>query len=307
MGCHVAGLFLAALGYCDDLALVAPTRDGMQAMLQVCEKFADKVGLIFSTDPIPSKSKTKCIFMLGKRTNCAKPAPLLLNGKELPWVAQATHLGHEICETGLMDFDARVKRAKFIKDSVDIRESFSFASPVEILRATKTYCSSLYGSMLWDLDSQAAGQVFRAWNTCVKLAWGVPRATHTYFVDQLLCCGISSLKRDTLSRYSKFISSLKKSPSMEVSVIANIVMRDNRSNTWKNIKFLMEELGVDPADNILAVKQAVDKGLSQPDNIDKWRLGYLEKLLYERGEAYYAGLENKEKELTNLIKNLCIN
>ena len=59
VGCHVAGLFMGALGYCDDLALVAPTRDGMQAMLQVCERFASEVGLIFSTDPSPNKSKTK--------------------------------------------------------------------------------------------------------------------------------------------------------------------------------------------------------------------------------------------------------
>ena len=78
----------------------------------------------------------------------SKPTPLVLDGKQLPWVSQATHLGHEICETGDMETDATAKRARFIQDSVNIRESFSFASPVEVLRVTKTYCSTMYGCML---------------------------------------------------------------------------------------------------------------------------------------------------------------
>ena len=77
VGCHVAGLFMGALGYCDDLALVAPTRDGMRIMLKVCEKFATDVGLVFSIDSNPSKSKSKCIFMTGKKTSLTKPTPFI--------------------------------------------------------------------------------------------------------------------------------------------------------------------------------------------------------------------------------------
>ena len=93
-------------------------------------------------------------------------------------MSTATHLGHELHESGTMDYDAVVKRATFIKQSVEIRETFGFASPVEILTALKVYCSSFYGSMLWDLGGDLAQQYYNAWNTCVKLAWQVPRATH---------------------------------------------------------------------------------------------------------------------------------
>ena len=31
VGCHVAGLYMGAIGFCDDLLLVSPTRDVMQA------------------------------------------------------------------------------------------------------------------------------------------------------------------------------------------------------------------------------------------------------------------------------------
>ena len=49
-----------------------------------------------------------------------KPAPLLLCGRALPWVARAEHLGHALSEDGTMRQDAREKRAKFIDMSVKI-------------------------------------------------------------------------------------------------------------------------------------------------------------------------------------------
>ena len=54
-------------------------------------------------------------------------------------------------ESGKMDHDAKVKREEFIDKSVEIRETFGFASPVEVLQALNIYCSSFYGSMMWNL------------------------------------------------------------------------------------------------------------------------------------------------------------
>ena len=62
-----------------------------------------------------------------------------------------------------MDYDAVVKRATFINQSVEIRETFHFASPIEIISALKVYCSSFDGRMLWDLSGGKADQVFNAW------------------------------------------------------------------------------------------------------------------------------------------------
>ena len=62
-------------------------------MLDVCSSFAAEVGLQFSTDPNPVKSKSKAVFVVGRKTNLEKPAPLLLSGKALPYVAHATNLG----------------------------------------------------------------------------------------------------------------------------------------------------------------------------------------------------------------------
>ena len=81
---------------------------------------------------------------------------------------------------GSMDTDTRQKRAAFIDRSLLVREQFSFAHPMESLRAVRVYCCDHYGTMLWDLDGMMARQYFNSWSTCIKLAWGVTRATHTY-------------------------------------------------------------------------------------------------------------------------------
>ena len=81
------------------------------------------------------------------------PVPFMLDGKLLPWLASATHIGHELHESGSMDLDTKMKKAEFIGKSTEIRETFNFASPVEVLKAVKLFAGDLYGAMLWDLSS----------------------------------------------------------------------------------------------------------------------------------------------------------
>ena len=183
VGAHIAGVFMGASAYAHDLALVAPTRHAIQLMLGVCEDYASCNIILFSPHPNPSLSKTKCIYMVGNNRNLVKPAPLTLNGRELPWVEAANHLGHMLHQSGTMDKDARIARAKFIDQSVETRQSFSFASPVEVIRALHVYCTSHYGAMLLDLAGEAACQYFNSWSTAVKLAWECTRGTRTYLLQ----------------------------------------------------------------------------------------------------------------------------
>ena len=120
----------------------------------------------------------------------------------------AWHLGHLLHCSGSMDQDIKVKKASFISDSTEVRESFGFASPTEVLRAVKLYVGSHYGSNLWQLDSGMAGQYFSCWKMCVKLSWQVPRSTHTFFVDHLLCGGLTSVRTDVMARINKFLKAL---------------------------------------------------------------------------------------------------
>ena len=109
VGCWVGGEFAGAGSYCDDLVLLAPTRSALQKQMSICQEYANKHNLVFSTHPDPKKSRTKCLlFRLHTREEV--PDKIMLNGHTLPWVDNAAHLGHELHTTGSQDMDCRQGR-----------------------------------------------------------------------------------------------------------------------------------------------------------------------------------------------------
>ena len=242
VGCHVGSTFVGALAWADDFLLTAPSRTAMQLMLNTASSFAKEVGLEFSTDPVPSRSKSKAIYMVGRHRGLSKPAPLLLSGKPLPWVQHATHLGHEFHEDGTMEMDTRMRRGTFIGKCLEVQEAFAFAAPSEVLGAIKLYSADLYGGMLAKLDSGPTTQLTNCWNTAVKDVWDLPRSTHTANA-RWLSSGHSSLREDLLCRWPKFFRSLLTGPSPEAAVVARMAAGDARSTTASNNRLILDETG----------------------------------------------------------------
>ena len=127
-------------------------------MVREAELFANSHYILFSTNPSPSKSKSKCLWLCGKSGPITYPAPIMFNGNPLSWVETATHLGHELHQSCSMQYDTKCKRAAYIDKTTTLRESFSFARPEEKLRAMAVYAGSFYGYALWDLFSQGLSQ-----------------------------------------------------------------------------------------------------------------------------------------------------
>ena len=166
LGCRLHDVFPGIMVYADDVILLSPSRSGLQEMLKVMEKFANKNNIVFSTHEVPSKSKSKCIWFNGKSGICKYPKELLLNGKELPWVQSALHLGHELTQECDMEHGAWVSRAKFIDKSNDIMEMFHFAHPLQKVKAMEIYCNDWYGSCLWNLFGPLGKTVLQCLEYC---------------------------------------------------------------------------------------------------------------------------------------------
>ena len=115
VGCRIGGSFVGAASYCDDLILLYPTRSAFQAQMKICENYAASHNLVFSTNPEPSKCKTKfLLFRLNSREE--NPAPVILNNQPLFWVERATHLGHEFDTSGKQGLDCKIKRVNIRSD-----------------------------------------------------------------------------------------------------------------------------------------------------------------------------------------------
>ena len=233
------------------------------------------------------------------------PSPLILCGKELPWVSESDHLGHILSSNGKMESDCLRSRADFIDKSVKTREMFNFAHPIEVLKAIDKYASCFYGSNLWDLGSREAEMLYASWRTNVKLIWGLPRQCKTLFIDHLAPFS-ANLKVSLLSRFHNFFHGLLHSPSAEVVTLANLASRDMRTNVGRNLRLINELTGLDPwCYGNQRVKHELKQNLKKNiPSIDSWRLPYLDNLLASKATAYYYNDRDTIEELNNLIYSL---
>ena len=152
--------------------------------------------------------------------------------------------------------------------------------------------------MLWDLFGFRANQVYRAWSTCVKLAWNVPRSTHSYIVDNLLADSFYTVKQQLIGQYVQFVKKLCNSPSPEIQIVFSMVSRCARSITGKNLLNIERETSCDPwTSSGWMLKESV-KRADVPYN-ESWRIQYLKKLLDVRQET---GVDD---DVSVLIDGLC--
>ena len=304
LGCHVAGMWMGAVMYADDLALLATNRAMLASMLALVVAHGASLNLIFSSCQEPKKCKSFCIFFVGPRPahKVVYPAPLVLNGVRLPWRESAAHLGHLLHQDLTWAADASEKRAKFISQSLEVRSQFAFAAPLQILKAVRILACNAYGSVLWRLDSAPASAFFKAYTSCIRRIFRLPISTFTYLVEGHLAAGFPPLRNMVLGRFPKFYWKLLFSPSKEVSLMAEVVARDSRTVTAANLSHLSKLTKLDCSVECgLEVKAAL-KVAEVPER-EVWRTGLLDILLQER-----ADLEKEAKctfRVNSMLASLC--
>ena len=153
------GIFFGLFGYADDLALLSSTVSGLQRMLDITAEFARNHNIIFSTNTVIEKSKTKVMVFGHNRKN--DPLKLMyLDGKHLPWVRRIKYLGTIITnEFYMLEEDIASKRAKFIEFSNSIIQEFKYAHPSVKSAINSIYNGSVYGANLYNLESKMCQQL----------------------------------------------------------------------------------------------------------------------------------------------------
>ena len=268
-------------------------------MIQICERFTGKKNLKFSTNPDPKKSKTKCIIFSKRSKDLKDVAPILLNGDPLPWVQQVKHLGNVLQCDNSMKIDCTLKRGKFIGKMNSLLQEFCYVDPKVKIKIFNIFATSFYGSGLWDLYSKEVDRIFKSWNVSVRIALGVPPTTHRYFVEPL--AGSPHPKTMLSTRYIKFRDSLITSKKLEVALLANLSIDDNRTVMGKTLARLRRELNVEEISANLVKKNL--KYFPTPD-CEMWWLGFLEELLDI--DANNDTLENlSNTDVKDMIAALC--
>ena len=174
VGCYVGNKFLGALSYADDIALLAPTKASAQKMLAVCEQFASEHSVTFNA--------SKSFLMVVSEGNRYGRTELKLNGDVIECKDQALHLGTLI---GKNSVSGNVKKAisdLYCSTNV-IMTNFGHCSVDVLNRLFLSFCTSFYGSPLWDLNLIAPLEL--AWRKCIKKIWKLNMRTRSMYIALL--------------------------------------------------------------------------------------------------------------------------
>ena len=248
--------------------------------------------------------------MIQIQPNCSNddtdpnPAQLVLNGDSLPWVTSAKYLGNTIesIPNGLAK-DTKQKRAQYIEKNCELVQEFGFAHPDVKSRLNRIYNSSFPGSLLWDLSSENVKQIVNSWSVSARIMWGLPHDAHRYLIEEL--SGEHAFVM-IVSRYIKFIQSIKKSPKYPVQFLLEKVMNNVNTLTSRNIRFILDKVN---KENIFDVKPAQLKKLKfcEVRNEDKWRVEFIREITNLKQNALCLsddGVDFDADDLEDILKYL---
>lgn len=148
VGCHIKGIFIAALLYADDMALAAPSLKGLQALLGACDTYCVEWDICLNA----SKSKN---MYFGKRV--ANLCFLVLNGNKLDSVDSWVYLGIALVSGKFFSCSVSDRIKKFYKYANSISRVEGRSNDLTMLRLMEAHCVPVltYGLEIIHVDNCA--------------------------------------------------------------------------------------------------------------------------------------------------------
>ena len=229
LGCHIGTAYGGALGYADDVALVAPTLAAVKSMLGICESFAKEYNLKFNA------SKSQLLLFETKQTNYLPQLSFMSN--IIPVEKNAIHLGNIIGrganrERILAATDDMVRKTNVL---LSLFNSFNLSTRYKIF---KSIAMSLYGSQLWDTSKNDIHYFYVNWRKCIRRLCKVPFKTHSAFLPYL----VNDLRIETqlYLRFLKFFMSGLHSHNTLLSTCVNLALAGSNSGASNTVNNIMQ-------------------------------------------------------------------
>ena len=134
VGCYIKHVFVNALMYADDMALISPSLRGLQKLLHSCESYCNEWDICLN----PKKSRN---LYYGKRRSHL--CTLRLNGKEIEWADRWTYLGIDLVSHLRFDCCIKEKIKKFYKCANAIFRVEGRSNDLTMLRLIESHCISI--------------------------------------------------------------------------------------------------------------------------------------------------------------------
>jgi len=208
VGCYIGNIYAGAVGYADDVSLIAPSYCAAKHMLRICEDYAREFDVVFNS------SKSVVVVYNGVHN-----VRLTLNDVALVRYDNAMHLGHRV---GNDSNKLNIKKAcTNLYNSVNVMLSrFGSCYASTKFNLFCTYCTSFYGCPLWNMESKDVNKFYVAWRKCIRNVWSIPNRTHCNLLHHI--CSVDPINIQLLYRFGSFYKKTLVSPNILVKLCGQL-------------------------------------------------------------------------------------
>ena len=224
VGCHIGHIFVGALGYADDLILLCPSVAGLKDMIKICEDYANEHDILFN-----GKKSKYLVFGPYKYNHTVR-----VNNEIVEKCEKAVHLGH-VLHTGENNEALIGDAIGKLNGSFHVFMSrFDSCNTITKNKLFHQYCSSMYGSQLWELAK--SDKIYSKWRKYHRIVLGLVNTTH---------CDLLPLIADNLPldcmlelKFLSFFRSIMSSENRAVKHVAHSMLKSRTSTMCKNVNHL---------------------------------------------------------------------
>ena len=257
VGCFLGNSYVGALAYADDLVLIAPTASAMRRMLSICDAYAADYCMSFNAE------KSKCLVILSNACRYLKPLlydnAFSIGGNPIEFVSSFSHLGHIITDTLDDGPDITKKLGDFIGQVNNLLCFFGKLSSDVKARLFRSYCTSYFGSELWDLSHCNVSNFCTAWRKSIRRVWNLPYRSHCFLLPLLNQC--FPIFDELCRRSLKFFQSCLVHNSDLVRSVAQYSIAEGRNDSpgGRNVLFVLRRYQCPPSFSVsnISVDQVV--------------------------------------------------
>ena len=237
--------FVGALGYADDIILLCPSVVGLNKMIRICEEYAEKHHILFN-----GKKSKYLIFGTYKYNHTVR-----VNDEIVERCDSAMYLGHKLHTKNTQDVLIDHAIEKLNGSFHGFMSRFRSCNVTCKNKLFHQYCSSMYGSQLWQMSN--AERVYSKWRKYHRIILNVVNTTH---------CDLLPLIADNMplecSLDLKYMSFYKSIISSENSIIKYTDQSMSHSHTsilCKNLTYLTYKYQLSIGDIMTSSKSKLKK------------------------------------------------
>ena len=176
----------------------------------ICTNFAHKYDIQFNM--------AKCqLIKYGESDD----VPFYFNGTLIEYVRHGVHLGHSI-GTVTHCYMVRDVARDFFTHLNGILANFNYCELQTKYRLFVSYCTSYYGSCLWDLQQKLADVFYTTWRKAIRRLFGLPRNAHCNLLPLTLVAACLPIQSQLLNRCTNFVNSCLNSNNCILKLLSSL-------------------------------------------------------------------------------------